>query len=191
VGAIRSGIRYVRHAPTLQAVLLRMGAFILFGSAVWALLPLVVLRQLGGGPSAYGVSLGALGTGALLGTILLPALKARLSIEVLVDANVILFGAVTLGTALTPSYALLIVLLLAGGIASITLLSLFNVSARNVMPKWIEARGLAAYLLKFQGGTAIGVYCGAQSPRGLDCNSRSYLQVWVCSSTWRLYFTFR
>jgi MFS family permease len=156
VSAIRSGIRYVRYAPALQSVLLRTGAFILFGSAVWALLPLVVLRQLDGGPSAYGVSLGALGAGALLGTIILPALKATLSIEALVDCNVTLFGAVTLGTALTHSYALLIVLLFAGGIAWITLLSLFNVSARNVMPKWIEARGLAVYLLIFQAGTAIG-----------------------------------
>src|SRR6266705_1477750 len=31
IGAIRAGIRYVRHAPSLQVVLVRSGAFILCG----------------------------------------------------------------------------------------------------------------------------------------------------------------
>jgi MFS family permease len=156
VGAIRAGIRYVRYAPALQSVLMRTAAFILFGSAIWALLPLVVLRQLKGGPSAYGILLGALGAGALFGTAILPGLRERISIEVLVGCNVALFGAITLVTAWTHSFALLIVVLFGGGIAWITLLSLFNVSARKVVPNWIEARALAVYLLTFQGGTALG-----------------------------------
>jgi MFS family permease len=156
VSAMRASIRYVRYAPALQLVLLRTAAFILFGSAVWALLPLVVLRQLGRGPSAYGILLGALGTGALVGTILLPKFRARMSIEALVDCNIVLFGVITLASALTHSFALLIGVLFAGGIAWITLLSLFNVSARSVLPGWIEGRALAVYLLVFQGGTALG-----------------------------------
>lgn len=156
IGAVRSGIRYVRYAPALQLVLLRTGMFILFGSAVWALLPLIVRNELKLGPSAYGILLGALGAGALLGTILLPRLRKRISLEVLVDSNIALFGAVTLATALLRTYSLLIFVLLLGGVAWITLLSLFNVSARSVVPGWIEARALAVYLLVFQGGTALG-----------------------------------
>lgn len=38
VSAMRVGARYVRYARPLQTVLLRTGAFILFGSAIWALL---------------------------------------------------------------------------------------------------------------------------------------------------------
>jgi MFS family permease len=116
----------------------------------------VVLRQLNRGPSAYGILLGALGAGALVGTVSLPKFRGKISIEALVDCNVVLFGAVTLAAALTHSFALLIVMLLGGGIAWITLLSLFNVSARSILPSWIEARALAVYLLVFQGGTALG-----------------------------------
>ena len=45
-GAMRAGVRYVRHAPAVQAVLLRTGAFIFGGSALWALLPLVARDEL-------------------------------------------------------------------------------------------------------------------------------------------------
>ncbi len=37
VGAIRAGVRYARHASPVHAVLIRTAAFILFGSAIWAL----------------------------------------------------------------------------------------------------------------------------------------------------------
>jgi MFS family permease len=50
VGAIRGGLRYVRYAPALQSVLFRTGCFVFFGSALWALLPLVVRQQLALGP---------------------------------------------------------------------------------------------------------------------------------------------
>ena len=156
VGAIRSGIRYVRYAPDLQTVLIRTAGFILFGSAIWALLPLVVLRQLHGGPSMYGTLLAALGAGAVAGTAILPRWKQRASLETLIRIHTAIFGIVTLVSALTRSYPLLIGALLAGGIAWITLLSLFNVTARSVVPRWIEARALAVYLLTYQGGTAVG-----------------------------------
>src|SRR6185295_5187598 len=53
--AMRAGLRYVQHSPAVHAVLARTSAFILFGSAIWALLPLVVKNELGLGPAAYGV----------------------------------------------------------------------------------------------------------------------------------------
>jgi MFS family permease len=156
VGAMRAAIRYVRYAPKLQTVLGRAGGFILFASGVWALLPLVVLKQLHGGPWMYGTLLGALGVGALLGTATLPNWRQRMSLETLVRIHTAVFGVVTVITALTRSYPLLVGALVAGGVAWITQLSLFNVAARGVVPSWVEARALAVYLLVYQGGTALG-----------------------------------
>ncbi len=42
--AMRAGARYVNYAPELRAVLIRAGAFIFSGSALWALLPVLVVR---------------------------------------------------------------------------------------------------------------------------------------------------
>src|SRR2546422_695478 len=64
IGALRAGLRYLRHAPPLQAVLVRLAVFISCGSALWALLPLVAQRDLNLGGLGYGIFLGCLGLGA-------------------------------------------------------------------------------------------------------------------------------
>src|ERR1700733_6568905 len=56
-GAIRTGLRYARYNLHLRATLIRTVAFFVFGSAYWALLPLVARTQIAGGPALYGVLL--------------------------------------------------------------------------------------------------------------------------------------
>jgi MFS family permease len=53
LGATTAGMRYVRHAPALQAVLVRIGVFTLGASALWALLPVVTRRELGLDATGY------------------------------------------------------------------------------------------------------------------------------------------
>ncbi|MGE8621181.1 MAG: MFS transporter, partial [Achromobacter spanius] len=60
-GAFRAGVRYARASRELHVVLLRAAVFFIFASSVWALLPLVARRMLGGGAGFYGVLLGAVG----------------------------------------------------------------------------------------------------------------------------------
>jgi MFS family permease len=156
VGAIRAGLRYARHAPPVHAVLIRTAAFILFGSAIWALLPLVVKTEMGRGPSAYGVLVGCLGAGALIGAALIPRLKGRTSVDILVVGASAVFAAVLIGASLIRNYAVMIALMLLGGAAWIVVHSILNVAARMAVPPWVQARSLAFYLLVFQGGTAVG-----------------------------------
>jgi MFS family permease len=72
LGALRAGLRYVRHTPTIQAVLVRAATFILCASALWALLPLVARRGLGLSAAGYGVLLGCIGLGGVTGASFLP-----------------------------------------------------------------------------------------------------------------------
>src|SRR5256885_9344281 len=55
--AFRAGLRYARSSRELHVVLLRAAVFFLFASSVWALLPLVARRMLGGSAGFYGVML--------------------------------------------------------------------------------------------------------------------------------------
>lgn len=73
---MRAGFRYVRHARPLLRILVRAGAFFLFASAPWALLPLLVRQEWGAGPTVYGLLLGAIGGGAVAGAFLLPTCGA-------------------------------------------------------------------------------------------------------------------
>ena len=94
-GAMRAGVRYVRHAPSVQAVLLRTGAFIIGGSALWALLPLVARDELALDATGYGVILGCLGAGAVAGGMFLPRIQHRLSTDALLASAIVLFALAT------------------------------------------------------------------------------------------------
>jgi MFS family permease len=156
-GAVHAGIRYVAYAPALQVVLVRTGAFILFGSALWALLP-VIVRSSGHGPSAYGLLLAALGAGALVGVACLPYVKHRTSLDRLVVGGTVLFGSVTLATGFSLRISVLAAIMVMGGFAWILLISSLNVATRMVVPEWVQARCLAVYLLVLQGGMAFGSF---------------------------------
>src|SRR5207244_3658890 len=66
-GAMRAGVRYVRHSAPFRAVLARTAAFVVPASALWALLPLFARRGLGLSATGYGLLLGCLGAAALVG----------------------------------------------------------------------------------------------------------------------------
>src|SRR5262245_21668681 len=64
LGALLAGLRCVRQALDVQAVLGRSWAFVVFGSALLALLPVIVRFGLAGGAVDYGLVLAFFGTGA-------------------------------------------------------------------------------------------------------------------------------
>ncbi len=155
-GAMRAGWRYVQHAPSLRAVLVRTAAFILGASGLWAMLPIVARSELGVGAFGFGALLGCLGAGAVFGAAVLPRLRGRLSADGLAAAGTLLFAGVTAVLAFVRQYEVLCAALALGGVAWIALMSSLNVAAQTVLPGWVRARGLAVYLLVFQGGMALG-----------------------------------
>jgi predicted MFS family arabinose efflux permease/quinol monooxygenase YgiN len=156
LGAMRAGVRYVRHEPELKAVLLRTGVFVSCASALWAMLPLVARQQLGLGAFSYGLLLGGLGAGAICGAIILPAARHKVSADSLIISGTILFAAVTAILATVHIFPLLCVVMLFGGVAWMALMSSFNISVQALVPAWVRARVLALYLLVFFGGMALG-----------------------------------
>ncbi|HEX8136261.1 MAG TPA: MFS transporter [Pyrinomonadaceae bacterium] len=155
-GAMRAGLRYVRHSPELRAVLIRTGVFALCASALWAMLPLVARRELGLGAFAYGVMLGGLGAGAILGAVVMPGLRQAVSANMLVILGTVLFAVATAALAHVRSFGLLCVAMIFGGLAWMTTMSSFNIGVQTVVPEWVRARALAIYLLVFFGSLAVG-----------------------------------
>jgi MFS family permease len=154
--AIRSGLRYVRGAPGLHAVLIRQGVFVFAGSGLWALLPVVASRGLTGTPLGYGVLLGCLGGGAVLAAALLGPVREHYSADKLAASGNLLFTAAVLGLALLERYGLVAAAMFAGGIAWMTTMSTFNVTIQMPLPPEMRARALGLYLLVFQASLALG-----------------------------------
>jgi MFS family permease len=155
LGAMRAGLRYVRYARSLRTILLRVGVFIFFASALWALMPLVARKELGMDSSGYGVLLGCIGIGAVCGAMILPKIRSALPANRLIALAMLLFALATLALAFVKQIVFLGMLMIAGGVAWITLMSNFNVAVQTAVPQWVQARSLGFYLIVFQGGMAI------------------------------------
>jgi MFS family permease len=154
VPAIRIGIRYARNATDLQAALVRTGVFITFGSALWALMPLVARFNLGLGAAGYGILLGAVGLGSLFGAGIQPYLRRRAQINELVSLFQLVFAGATIALGYLVSLPLLIFAMLIGGIAWLILMASFNTMVQTVVPSWVQARALGLYITVFMGGMA-------------------------------------
>jgi len=155
-GAFRAGLRYARSSRELHVVMLRAAVFFVFASSVWSLLPLVARRMLGGSAGFYGVLLGAVGAGAILGALLLPRLRRRLDADGLVLLASVLAAAVMAGLAAAPPKVLAVLLMLVLGAGWIIALTSLNGVAQSVLPNWVRGRGLAIYLTVFNGAMAAG-----------------------------------
>ena len=154
--AMWSGLRYVRFAPALHSVLIRVGAFGLCASALWALLPVRASQGLGGGAGGYGVLLGCLGTGSVVAAGVLAPLRNRFSMDWLVGSGVVLFTLASVCLAVLKSFPMVACAMLGGGVAWVMVMSNFNVCAQTALPHWVRARALSLYLLVFQGAMAVG-----------------------------------
>jgi len=156
VPALRAGARYVRHSAVVRRLLLRSALFVLPGTALWALLPLVATQRLGLGSGGYGLLLAALGAGAVGGAALLPRIARRMSTSRLVFVASIVYAAAQAGVVLVGNLATVVVLLLPAGAAWLAVLSTLGAVTQVFLPSWVRARGLSMQQIVFMGGQAVG-----------------------------------
>jgi MFS family permease len=154
--AMRAGIRFVRFSWPLRTVLVRSGLFTLCASALWALLPVVALHRLDLSSRGFGLLLGCVGAGAIMGATLLPRLRRRAPLDQLIVAASLGLAAGLVGLAYIPSPVFVGLTVFLTGACWLTVLSSLNTSAQRVAPGWVRARTLASYQLVMQGGLALG-----------------------------------
>ena len=154
--AVRAGIRFVRFSPPVRTVLLRGAAFSVAASALWALLPIAALGRLGLSESSFGLLMGCVGTGAVLGATMLPRLRRRLPFDRMIALASIGLAGGLLALAYIPWAELVAFTLLLTGACWLMVLSSLNTSAQRVAPGWVRARTLAVFQLVMQGGLAAG-----------------------------------
>ena len=155
-GSLRHGVRFALHAPALQAAVIRGAGFFLFASASWALLPLIVRNLPDGGPQAFGILVASIGVGAVLGALVLPALREKLSRDLQVVLASVLYALVLLGLATVDQLWPLAGVMTVAGVAWITILSSLQVAAQMALPNWVRSRGLAVFMAVFMGSMALG-----------------------------------
>ena len=156
LASMRSGLRYTRFTPTLRAILVRAFLQTFCVSGMWALLAVVARADLHRGAMGYGILMGCIGLGAVIGAVLQPHLRRRLSADAIVTMAALAFAVTLLIMAWVHLFWPLVPALLLGGIAWTSTTSSLNVAVQLSVPAWVQARSLGIYQMVFQGGMAIG-----------------------------------
>jgi MFS family permease len=153
---VRGGLSHVHATPAIRAALLRCFIFTLFASALWSLLPLVAKHVAGGGPSLYGIMLGALGVGALIGAPALTWARRTFGLRRLCGFSALCFAGSPVALALVHSQAILLPILAVGGLGWMMLMSTFNVVVQMAADRAYLGRAVSAYYVAIFSGLALG-----------------------------------
>ncbi|MFC3101173.1 MFS transporter [Altererythrobacter lauratis] len=153
---ITQGLRAAALSRELRTILSRAFLFTLAGAAAWALMPLVSAQMLGRGASTYGLLLGALGLGAVIGAASATWLRQRLSAEAITGGAGLVYGAACLGVAAAPGLVPMLALLVVAGAGWVQALSGFSVSSQLWAPRHAVGRIVAMASALTFGGLALG-----------------------------------
>jgi len=154
--AILAGMRYVRFAPPMHSVLIRSAAFVMPGSALWAMLPVLAKTELHSGSSGYGVLLGSLGAGSIISATIITRLRERFGPNALASVATALFGVVSAALFWLGHFGFVCLVLVLGGMSWMMVNANLNIATQTNTPTWVRARALGMYLLVFQSAFAVG-----------------------------------
>ena len=153
-GAVRSGLRYVRHTPALAIPLAMMAVIGTMGFNFQVLLPLLARESFNGGAAAYSALAVAMGAGAVVGALVTGSRKG-IGDRLLVG-SALAFGAFGLLAALAPTLPVLAIALAPLGAASVTFAAGVNSTLQLAADPQMRGRVMALYSIVFLGSTPIG-----------------------------------
>lgn len=189
--AIVSGVRYILHSPPMRVSLCRVLVFGIAGGSISALMPLVANSLLHGGARTYGLLLGALGVGSVIGAMAVGRAKERMGAEGSAGACALLLGGCLMIVAFSPYTPLTFAALLAGGVVWTLSITLFNINIQLSAPRWVAGRALAAFQAAIAGGIAIGSWFWGEVADHLSVSAAIALSATALAATAGLRFLLR
>jgi MFS family permease len=134
----------------------RTALFMVFASALWALLPVLVRHELGLGARTYGLLLACVGMGAMFVVPFTPRLRTRFSGNTLVTVgSLVLAGGLGVLAIVHAVSALAAAMVVTGG-AWVIVMSGLNLAAQSSVAPWVRARALAIFLTAFFAASTLG-----------------------------------
>ncbi len=152
--AISQGVRYARFTPEFRNLIGLVSLFAITSAVIQAVLPVHTVT-LGGAEATYGLLLGAMGAGALIGAIMRQRVLARISSSS-VPYTIGAFGICGVLLGLAPNAGVGFGTMLAIGFFWLLTLSTLNASAQLMAPEWIRGRAMSLYTLAFAGILPLG-----------------------------------
>ena len=153
-GQLVAGFRYVRGTPVLAIPLLMMALVGTLAYEFQVVLPVMARDAFAGNSETYGWMTAAIGTGAVVGGLLVAG-RGRTGLRTLTN-NAALFGIVILAAALAPNLPFELMSLAIVGAVSISFLAIGNSTLQLEAAPDMRGRVMALWAVAFLGTTPIG-----------------------------------
>ena len=119
-------------------------------------MPVVASQELDAGSFGYGLLAGALGLGSVLGILVMPRLRGRLSPEQIVVASSLLWGGGVVAFAAASNVALGVLCVLVVGAAQMATMNTYWSRYLLELPDWLRGRGTSLSMLVVWFGMSLG-----------------------------------
>jgi MFS family permease len=153
-GQAREGIRYVLSKPILRNILLMLALVGTLTFEFQVSLPLLAQYGFGGDASSYAFLSGALGVGAVIGSLAMASQKKNAFSQLVIAG--FFFGVTVLGAAFMPTLFLSGLVLVLAGVCSIFFTSLGNSLLQLESSPQMRGRVMSFWTIAFLGSTTIG-----------------------------------
>ncbi len=163
---LQQGLRFVRRTLPIRALLLLLGLVSFMALPFTVLMPIFADKIFGGGASAYGTLMGAVGVGAMFGAL---AIAMRQQLRGL--GNVVAYCAMGLGVSLilfsaSRWYWASWVILVLTGFTMMMQFTATNTLIQAMVPDQLRGRVMSLYAMMFLGMMPIGsLFAGAIAER--------------------------
>jgi len=152
----RLGVNSALGCPRYRRILRNVCSVFFATIAFASLLPVFVRDVLHMRAGVYGTLMGCLGGGAVIAAFFLPQVRARVDKTGVLAGALLVYGAMLMLMPLTRSLALLMPLIVCGGMAWSATVSTLNAAAQLSFPAEVRARTLSIYLFVMSGGYVAG-----------------------------------
>jgi MFS family permease len=152
-----TAIRYVRHSPEIQVILVRSAVFTFFISLIPAIAPIIGLKEVNLNAIGCGLMFSAIGAGSVVATLIVMSwLRAHVSPNLLtIVANLLLCAVFVLMALFRDKNAFILIAFL-GGVGWTLCASELWIAAQRAIPDWARARINAVFFIVTQGAIVAG-----------------------------------
>jgi len=153
---LRQGVNLAFGCPRYRRILRNVLTVFFATIAFASLLPVFVRDVLRMDASVFGMLMGSLGGGAVAAAFCLPAIRTRVDKTGILAGALVVYGTMLVALPSLRSLALLVPLIVCGGMAWSATVSTMNAAAQLSFPTAVRARTLAIYLFVMAGGYTAG-----------------------------------
>jgi len=157
--AILEGLRYCAADRSILRLQIRIFCWVFCAVAIWALLPLIAKRNLGGGPLSLGILLACQGVGAIVGAALTPGWLRNQGMDKLLRRLTLVFVTVLAVSAFANHPSWLAPTLVVGGGAWLSFLSAPSSAIQMVAPALVRGRVLSVNVMSLYAAMGLGAWC--------------------------------